>query len=90
LALSGCGSGAAQPYELPSEKAIRYSTAYIAVVVADPPGEDLERGAGEHVVLRTNWDHRTDMGSWSVVDTDGNRLLVGIGTQIDPDAEVRL
>lgn len=86
----GCTGQPTGPYELPSEEASEYATAYLAVVVADPEGDGLERGAGEHVVLRNNWDHRADLGGWSVEDADGNRMNLGIGRQLDPDAELRV
>ncbi|HUF34261.1 MAG TPA: lamin tail domain-containing protein [Acidimicrobiales bacterium] len=91
VVLVGCGggSGAAGTYELPSDVAETYSTAYIAVVVADPPGDDLAEGAGEHLVIRNNATIRIDMGGWWV-DADGERLPLGIGRQIDVDAELRL
>lgn len=76
-------------YRLPAAQAAAYETAYIAEVVADPPGDDLAKGAGEHVVIRNNADIRIDMGDWGVV-VDGQRLSLGTGRQIDPDAEVRL
>lgn len=87
--LVACGGGTS-PYELPPEEASRYPTVFIAEVVADPPGDDLESGAGEHVVLRTNWDARTDVGGWTVADADGNRLPLGIGRQIDPGTALRV
>jgi hypothetical protein len=37
-------------------------SAYIATVVADPEGDDLAPGAGEHVVLRNSLDVRNDLG----------------------------
>ena len=67
-----------------------YQTAYVAEVVADPPGDDLAPGGGEYVLLKNNWDHRTDMGGWSVEDADGNRLPLGIGRQLDPHGSLRV
>ena len=91
LVVAACGgSGPAEPYELPASEAERYDTAFIAVVVADVEGDDLAPDAGEHVVIRTNWDHRTDMGGWAVEDADGNRLPLGIGRQLDPGTELAL
>jgi len=87
-----CGDDDPAPagtFTLPTEEAASYSTAYIAEVVADPPGDDLAEGAGEHVVIRNNADIRIDMGDWGVV-VEGQRLSLGPGRQIDPDAEVRL
>ncbi len=91
LAAVGCGgSSPAGTYELPAEQAEQYDTAYLAAVVAATDGDDLEEGAGEHVVVANNWDHRTDMGGWWIEDADGNRLPLGIGRQIDPNAELRV
>lgn len=84
------GSSTRGTFELPSPDARRYQTAYIAAVVADPDGDDLEWGAGEHVVIRNNWDHRADLGGWWIEDDDGNRLRLGFGRQLDPDAELRV
>lgn len=64
-------------------------TAYIARVVADPPGDDLAVGAGEHVVIRNNASIRIDMGDW-YLDVDGVRLPLGVGRQIEPRAELRI
>ncbi len=88
---TGCSAGA-EPgtFTLPGGQVGEHATAYIATVVADPAGDDLEPGAGEHVVIRSNFDHRTDMGGWAIEDADGNRLPLGIGRQLDPDAELRV
>lgn len=87
---AGCSNGASTPatYELPSSEAEQYATAYIASVVADAPGDDLEPGAGEHVVVVNNWDLRADLGGWRVEDADGNRLPLGTGRQIEPGGEL--
>lgn len=90
VVLAACGGAAAGTYELPASEADQYDTAYLAVVVADPEGDDLETGGGEHVVVRNNWDHRTDMGGWAIETGDGARLPLGIGRQIDPGAELRV
>ena len=88
--LVACGGSPADPYELPASEAAAYPTAYIAVVVAETAGDDLEPGGGEHVVIRSNADHRTDMGGWYVEDADGDRLDLGIGRQVEPGAELRV
>lgn len=91
--LSGCGGGDDPPpegtFELPESEAEGYDTAYIAAVVADPPGDDLTRGAGEHVVIRNNASIRIDMGGWWI-DAGGERLPLGIGRQIDVGTELRV
>lgn len=74
-------------YVLPSDQAGEYPTAYIARVVADAPGDDLETGAGEHVVIANNATIRIDMGGWWL-EVDGERLPLGIGRQIDVGAEL--
>lgn len=91
LGLSACGgdSDEAATYELPDREADEYSTAYLAKVVADPPGVDLAAGGGEHVVIRNNAEIRIDMGGWWI-DAGDTRLALGIGRQIDVDAELRV
>ena len=91
ILVAGCGDDAVPgTFTLPGDQVGEHATAYIATVVADPQGDDLAEGAGEHVVIRSNFDHRTDMGGWAVEDADGNRLPLGIGRQLDPGAELRL
>jgi hypothetical protein len=91
LALVGCGddSEPSGTFELPSSVASGYRTAYIAEVVADPPGDDLAEGGGEHLVIRNNADIRIDMGGWWI-DVGSDRLPLGIGRQIDVAAELRV
>lgn len=76
-------------YVLPGSQAEQYDTAYIAEVVADPPGDDLAEGAGEHVVIANNATIRIDMGGWWL-DVDGERLPLGIGRQIDVGTTLRV
>lgn len=90
LAATVCGGPAAGRYELPSSQSGQYQTAYVAVVVASTVGHDLAPGAGEHVIVRSNWDLRTDMGGWTVEDADGNRLRLGIGRQLEPETDLRV
>lgn len=92
VVVSGCGSEAAPEGEhhVSGSEAAEHDTAYIAVVVYDPPGDDLAEGGGEHVVIRNNADIRIDMGGWWVEASGGRRLPLGIGRQIDPDAELRV
>lgn len=90
--VAACGGGDPAPegtFELPGSQADEHDTAYVAVVVADPPGPDIVPGGGEHVVIRNNADIRIDMGGWWL-DVDGERLPLGIGRQIDVDAELRV
>lgn len=93
--VAGCGDDdeAGEPaegtYELPSDEAEEYPTAYITRVVADAPGDDLEEGAGEHVVIANNATIRIDMGGWWL-EVDGERLPLGIGRQIDVGTELRV
>lgn len=82
VAVGGCG-GASVVHELPEVEAAGYATAYISQVVAADPD-------GEHVVISTNWDQRTDMGGWALQDADGNRLPLGIGRQLDPGATLQV
>jgi hypothetical protein len=58
--------------------------------VPAPEGDDLAEGGGEFVVIEQNADIRVDMGGWYIEDSDGNRLSLGIGRQIDPGAELRV
>ena len=88
--MTGCSGGDTTPdgtFDLPSPQAKQYDTAYIAEVVADPPGDDIVEGGGEHVVIRNNADIRIDMGGWWV-DVGGQKLPLGIGRQIDVGAEL--
>jgi hypothetical protein len=93
LTVVGCGDDEAPAeegiYELPSDEAERYDTAYIARVVADAAGDDLAEGAGEHVVIANNAEIRIDMGGWWL-EVDGERLPLGIGRQIDVGTELRV
>lgn len=91
---AGCGDDdapAAEPgtYRIADDEAEQHETAYVAAVVADPPGDDLAEGAGEHVVIANNADIRIDMGGWWL-DVGSQRLDLGIGRQIDPGAELRV
>lgn len=93
LLLAACGGGDDAPegeFRLPSSEADDHDTAYVAVVVADPPGDDLAEGAGEHVVIRNNADIRIDMGGWFLELPSGDRIPIGIGRQIDVGAELRV
>lgn len=85
----GSEAGDDGTFELAADETEEHSTAYIAVVVADPPGDDLATGAGEHLVLRNNATIRIDMGGWWV-EANGQRLPLGIGRQIDVGTELRL
>jgi hypothetical protein len=76
-------------YVLPDGEAEQYDTAYISEVVADPPGDDLAEGGGEHVVIANNATIRIDMGGWWL-EADGERLPLGIGRQIDVGTELRV
>jgi glycerophosphoryl diester phosphodiesterase len=87
--VASCG-GPSGVYDLDVEAVDQLRSACIATVVADPEGDDLAPGAGEHVVLREHLDIRNDLGGWWIEDADGNRLNVGIGTQIDPGDELRV
>lgn len=90
LATVGCSGQAHDRYELPGSEISQYGTAYISAVVASAPDGDLKQGAGEYVVVRTNWSQRTDLGGWSVEDAEENRLQLGIGTQVDPGNEIHV
>ncbi|MBA2280835.1 MAG: hypothetical protein M3527_06030 [Actinomycetota bacterium] len=83
------GAPADGTFELPAEAAAGYPEAYIAAVVANPPGDDLAVDGGEYVLIRSNLTIRTDMGGWTV-DADGEVLPLGIGRQLDVGAELRL
>jgi glycerophosphoryl diester phosphodiesterase len=90
--LSVCAAGprVAGTFELGYEADVESLTTYIAVVVADPDGDDLEPDGGEHVVIRHDLDIRNDLGGWWIEDAAGNRLNLGIGIQVDPGAELRV
>lgn len=75
---------------MPEDEAGQYATAYMSQVEPAPEGDDLAEGAGEFVLIEQNADIRVDMGGWYIEDTDGNRLNLGIGRQIDVGAQVRV
>ena len=91
LALTACGDDGAPDgtYRLPASEADEYPTAYVDTVVADPDGDDLAEGGGEHVVIANNATIRIDMGGWWL-DVGGERLPLGIGRQIDVGTELRV
>lgn len=95
LVVSGFGCGDDEPaaedgtFVLPADEAEGHPTAYVARVVADPPGDDLAPDGGEHVVIANNAEIRIDMGGWSL-DIDGQQLPLGIGRQIDVGTELRV
>jgi hypothetical protein len=91
VACGGDGATATEPgvFVLPASLAEGYDTAYIAEVVADPPGDDLAEGAGEHVVIANNATIRIDMGGWWL-DVGDVRLPLGIGRQIDVGTTLRV
>lgn len=91
FALAACGDAGAPAgtYELSCSEADGYPTAYVETVVADPEGDDLAEGAGEHVVIANNATIRIDMGGWWL-DVDGERLPLGIGRQIDVGTKLRV
>lgn len=68
----------------------RYDTAYIAAVVADPAGPDVVAGAGEHVVLASNFELETDLGGWAITDDDGNRLALPPSTKLPTGQRLRV
>lgn len=88
-ACGGEGDSGSGTYTLPREDAEAYETAYIAEVIADPPGDDLAEGGGEHVVIANNATIRIDMGGWWL-EVDGERLPLGIGRQIDVGTTLRV
>lgn len=91
VALTACGDDGppAGTYELPSSEANEYPTAYVETVVADPEGDDLAEGGGEHVVIANNATIRIDMGGWWL-EVDDERLPLGIGRQIDVGTKLRV
>ncbi len=89
--LWGCGGSDGEiRHDRPADDAAAYPTAYIAAVVAAVDGDDLAVDGGEHVVVASNFDQRTDMGGWALEDADGTRLPLGIGRQLDPGGELRI
>lgn len=91
VALTACGDGGASTsaYELSPSAADEYPTAYVDAVVADPEGDDLAEGAGEHIVIANNATIRIDMGGWWL-DVGDERLPLGIGRQIDVGTKLRV
>lgn len=92
--LAACGgSPSSSPegiHRLPASEVDDYETAYIAEVVAVADGGDLAEGAGEHVIVRNNWDLRADLGGWWIEDADANRLRLGVGRQVEAQGELRV
>jgi micrococcal nuclease len=86
--VAGCTS--ATPGVFEPEAVDEGATAYIARVVADPEGDDLAEGAGEHVVISHDLEIRNDLGGWWIENADGQRLNLGIGTQIDPGESLQV
>jgi hypothetical protein len=91
IPLTACGdvTPAAGTYELSSSEAEEYPTAYVDAVVADPEGDDLAEGAGEHVVIANNATIRIDMGGWWL-EVGDELLPLGIGRQIDVGRQLRV
>ena len=87
VVLAACSSSGADGLSLPESEAEEYPTAYLSRVEPAPEGDDLAEGAGEYVVIEQNADIRVDMGGWYIEDANGNRLNLGIGSQIDVGAE---
>lgn len=65
------------------------SAVAIAAVVHNPPGDDLEVGAGEHVVI--SGPPGTDLSGWTLKDTSAsNRFVFPKGTTIPPVGTLRV
>lgn len=62
----------------------------IAEMVNNPPGNDIEFGAGEHVVVRNVADHTIDATGLVLRDAANNTLTVGAGYRIPPGGELRV
>lgn len=62
----------------------------IAEMVNNPPGNDIEFGAGEHVVVRNVADHTIDATGLVLRDAANNTLAVGAGYRIPPGGELRV
>jgi hypothetical protein len=86
----GCAGQSETRYVLDPDQAAQYPTAYIAEVVAAAEGGDLVADGGEHVVIRSNFELRTDLGGWVVQTGEGHRLPLGVGRQLDPGEELRV
>jgi hypothetical protein len=62
----------------------------IANIRYDGPGNDVEYGDSEYVLLRNNGNGTADVGSWSLEDEAGHVITIPSGYVIQPGGELRI
>jgi len=62
----------------------------IAGSVNDVPGDDVQHGTGEHVVLTNTGTTTVDVSGWLLRDAANNVLTVGEGYALAPGAQLRV
>ncbi|GAA1753608.1 glycerophosphodiester phosphodiesterase family protein [Kocuria aegyptia] len=58
--------------------------------VNDVPGDDVQHGTGEHVVLTNTSTRTVDVSGWLLRDAANNVLVVGEGYELAPGAQLRI
>jgi len=62
----------------------------IARLVYDGPGNDVEYGDSEYVLLRNTGTDAADVGGWSLADEAGHVITIPAGYTIQPGGELRV
>jgi glycerophosphoryl diester phosphodiesterase len=62
----------------------------IAGAVNDVPGDDVQYGTGEHVVLANTGTRTVDVSGWLLRDAANNVLTVGEGYELAPGGRLRV
>lgn len=75
--------GGRDPY--PADRGVEISGA-----VNDVPGDDVQYGTGEHVVLANTGPSTVDVSGWLLRDAANNVLTVGEGYALAPGARLRV
>lgn len=75
--------GGRDPY--PADHGVEISGA-----VNDVPGDDVQYGTGEHVVLANTGTRTVDVSGWLLRDAANNVLTVGAGYELAPGARLRV
>jgi len=63
---------------------------FIANIRYDGPGNDVEFGDSEYVLLRNNGTGTADVGRWSLEDEAGHVITIPSGYVIQPEGELRV
>jgi micrococcal nuclease len=54
----------------------------IAAIEYDGPGNDVQAGVSEHVVLSNTGGSDVDLAGWTIIDLADNRVVIGAGTLV--------